>query len=115
MLELEEKKKQEIKHMVTILEQIDLPDILLLTRDANTLLIRQREAEKMEKKAGQEVETQEMRRMNFTYEELVCLNEMISVALMSGKVEFDEVSESVHKKVTNEIVRRNEKQFITSE
>lgn len=55
MLELEEKKKQEIKHMVTILEQIDLPDILLLTRDANTLLIRQREAEKMEKKAGQEV------------------------------------------------------------
>ena len=38
--------------MVTILERIDLPDILLLTRDANTLLIRQREAEKMEKKAG---------------------------------------------------------------
>lgn len=54
MLGLEEKKQQEIKHMVTILEQIDLPDILLLTRDANTLLIRQREAEKMEKKAGQE-------------------------------------------------------------
>lgn len=53
--------------------------------------------------------------MKLTYEELVCLNEMISVALMSGKVEFDEVSESVHKKVTNEIVRRNEKQFITSE
>ena len=56
MLGLEEKKQQEIKHMVTILEQIDLPDILLLTRDANTLLIRQREAEKMEKKAGQEIE-----------------------------------------------------------
>ena len=34
MLGLEEKKQQEIKHMVTILEQIDLPDILLLARDA---------------------------------------------------------------------------------
>ena len=32
--------EQEIKNMVTILEQIDLPDIILLTRDANTLLIR---------------------------------------------------------------------------
>ena len=52
MLGLEEKKQQEIKHIVTILDQIDLQDILLLTRDANTLLIRQREAEKMEKKAG---------------------------------------------------------------
>lgn len=52
MLELEEKKKQEIKHMVTILEQIDLPDILLLARDANTLLLRQQEAEILNKKAG---------------------------------------------------------------
>lgn len=52
MLGLEEKKQQEIKHMVTILEQIDLPDILLLTRDANTLLLRQREAEYLNKKAG---------------------------------------------------------------
>ena len=31
--------------MVSILEQIDLPDIILLTRDANTLLMRQKEAE----------------------------------------------------------------------
>lgn len=31
--------------MVSILKQIDLPDIMLLTRDANTLLMRQREAE----------------------------------------------------------------------
>lgn len=53
--------------------------------------------------------------MDFTYKELALLNRMIGIALMSGKVEFDEVSESVHKKVTNEIVRRNEKQFITSE
>lgn len=52
MLGLEEKKQQEIKHMVTILEQIDLPDILLLARDANTLLLRQQEAEILNKKAG---------------------------------------------------------------
>ena len=45
MMDLETKKEQEIKNMVTILEQIDLPDIILLTRDANTLLMRQKEAE----------------------------------------------------------------------
>lgn len=38
-MNLEAKKEQEIKNMVTILEQIDLPDIILLTRDANTLLM----------------------------------------------------------------------------
>lgn len=45
MMNLEAKKEQEIKNMVTILKQIDLPDIILLTRDANTLLMRQKEAE----------------------------------------------------------------------
>lgn len=49
MLDMTVKKKNEIKHMVKILEQIDLPDILLLTRDANTLLMRQKEAEKRSK------------------------------------------------------------------
>lgn len=48
--------------------------------------------------------------MNFTYEELARLNTMIGIALMSGKVEFDEVSESVHKKVTEEICKRNGKE-----
>ena len=46
MLDLETKKEQEITKMVSILKQIDLPGILLLTRDANTLLMRQREAER---------------------------------------------------------------------
>lgn len=46
MLSLEARKEQEISNMVSILKQIDLPDILLLTRDANTLLMRQKEAEK---------------------------------------------------------------------
>lgn len=36
--------------------------------------------------------------MEFTYEELALLNQMIGIALMSGKINFDEVSESVHKK-----------------
>lgn len=45
MMNLEEKKEMEIKNMVAILKQIDLPDILLLTRDANTLLMRQMEAD----------------------------------------------------------------------
>ena len=43
MLNLEAKKEQEISKIVTILRQIDLPDIILLSRDANTLLMRQQE------------------------------------------------------------------------
>ena len=46
MMELEVRKEQEIKNMVEILKQIDLSDILLLTRDANTLLMRQKESER---------------------------------------------------------------------
>lgn len=45
MMNLEEKKEQEIRNFVDILKQIDLPDIILLTRDANTLLMRQKETE----------------------------------------------------------------------
>lgn len=48
MMDLDTRKEQEIENMVTILKQIDLPDILLLTRDANTLLLRQRECQKNE-------------------------------------------------------------------
>lgn len=48
--------------------------------------------------------------MNFSYKELALLNKMISIALMSGKIEFNEVSESVHKKVADEITRRNSKE-----
>lgn len=45
--------------------------------------------------------------MDFTYKELALLNKMIGIAFRSGEIEFNEVSESVHKKVTDEIVRRN--------
>lgn len=45
MMGLEVKKEQEIENMVSILKQIELPDILLLSRDANTLLMRQKESE----------------------------------------------------------------------
>lgn len=44
--------------------------------------------------------------MKFTYQELARLNQMIGIAFMSGKIEFDEVSESVHQKVALEICKR---------
>lgn len=44
--------------------------------------------------------------VEFTYQELTRLNRMIGIALMSGKIEYDEVSESVFNKVTEEIHRR---------
>lgn len=48
--------------------------------------------------------------MEFNYKELALLNRVISIALTSGEIEFDEVSESVHKKVADEITRRNFKE-----
>lgn len=45
MFDIENEKQQEIKKMVSIVEQIDLPDILLLMRDANTLLLRKQESD----------------------------------------------------------------------
>lgn len=51
-MSLEAKKEKEIENLVSILKQIDLPDIILLSRDANTLLMRQKEAE--QRKTGQE-------------------------------------------------------------
>ena len=48
MIDLDNQKEQEINRIVTILKQIDLPDILLLTRDANTLLLRQQEVSRQE-------------------------------------------------------------------
>lgn len=44
--------------------------------------------------------------MEFTTKELAMLNQMVGIALMSGKVEFDEVSESVYRKVAREIHER---------
>ena len=45
MFDIEKEKQQEIDKIVSIVKQIDLPDILLLQRDANTLLMRKKEAE----------------------------------------------------------------------
>lgn len=42
----------------------------------------------------------------FTYQEIARLNQMIGIAFMSGRVEFDEVSESIHKKIAQEICRK---------
>lgn len=44
--------------------------------------------------------------MNFTYGELIVLNQMVAIALMSGKIELDKTSESVHKKVSEELVKQ---------
>lgn len=49
--------------------------------------------------------------MEFTTKELAYLNQMIGIALMSGKIEFNEVSESVHKKVSQEICERAKKEI----
>lgn len=54
MMNLEEKKKQEIKRMVGIAEQIDLTGIYLLTRDAITLLTHRREVEARGRESGEE-------------------------------------------------------------
>lgn len=42
MLNMDAQKEKEISKMVTILQQIDVSDIELLTRDANTLLMRKK-------------------------------------------------------------------------
>lgn len=49
--------------------------------------------------------------MEFTYQELARLNQMIGIALMSGKIEFDEVSKSLHQKVAQEICKRAQDQI----
>lgn len=41
--------------------------------------------------------------MFFSFKELAVLNEMISVALLSGKIDFNETSESIHKKIAKAI------------
>lgn len=41
MFDMEKQKEREINSIVSVLKQIDLPSIQLLTRDANTLLMRQ--------------------------------------------------------------------------
>lgn len=41
--------------------------------------------------------------MEFRKEELCRLNSIISVALLSGEVEMDEITESIHKKVADEL------------
>lgn len=50
MLNIDKVKEQEIERFVSIVKQIDLPDIKLLMRDANTLLMRKQEAEERERK-----------------------------------------------------------------
>ncbi|MDO5540560.1 MAG: hypothetical protein Q4F83_10910 [Eubacteriales bacterium] len=48
--------------------------------------------------------------IGFTYAELTRLNTMIGAALAFGKVEFDEISESVYRKIAEEICKQNDKE-----
>ena len=46
--------------------------------------------------------------MEFSYKELAALNKIISIALLSGKIELDDTTKTIHEKVTEEIVKRVE-------
>ena len=45
--------------------------------------------------------------INFTYKELARLNTIVGVALRSGKIEMDDISDSIHKKIADEIINYN--------
>lgn len=42
--------------------------------------------------------------MNLSYVELARLNQIISIAFLSGKIAMDEISESLHRKITGELL-----------
>lgn len=48
--------------------------------------------------------------VSFSFKELAVLNEMISIALLSGKVDFNEDSKSVHQKITKAIIEKAERE-----
>ena len=41
--------------------------------------------------------------MEFSYNELAKLNQIVSIALLSGKIELDDTTKTIHEKVANEI------------
>lgn len=49
---VEEKKQKEIQRIMEIVNQVDLAGLLVLSRDAETILVRKQMAEEMDKKAG---------------------------------------------------------------
>lgn len=53
--------------------------------------------------------------MYFPNEELAALNQMISIALLSGKIKFDKNTQSVYDKIAGEIGKRAEYLFDTGE
>lgn len=44
--------------------------------------------------------------LKFSEKELAVLNQMISIALLSRQIEFSKEAESVHQKISNEILQR---------
>ena len=47
-------------------------------------------------------------KLELSYKGLAKLNQIISIALLSGKIELDETTEAIHKKVAEEIVKMTE-------
>jgi len=47
--------------------------------------------------------------VEFTTKELAVLNQMISIALLSGEIEFSKEAKSVHQKISKEILQREVK------
>lgn len=52
--------------------------------------------------------------MQFAYEELALLNQVIGIALTSGQIEFNEAAQSIHQKITCEIAKQNDASRTTS-
>lgn len=52
--------------------------------------------------------------LELTYQELSTLNKIISIALLSGKIQLDETVSSIHEKISREIEKRGES-FATEE
>jgi len=46
--------------------------------------------------------------INFTHQELAILNSMVGIAFRTGKIEFNEITESIHKKIAEELIRKAE-------
>lgn len=47
--------------------------------------------------------------MELNYKELATLNKIISIALLSGKIELDDTTKTIHGKVANEIQKMTER------
>lgn len=62
----------------------------------------------VEEFSKKQIENMGGKKLEFSYKELAKLNQIISIALLSGKIELDDTTKTIHEKVTDEIVKRAE-------